>query len=205
MRGMKTHLLRAVVALIAGAAATAAMTYLPIHQVNRGHGARQTTIFRGEHVWANARDEVFGVRWSNLRLLDERLLSPVNEGDLPAWAEPPQGPYPAGVMFRVGTLAAGWPYPAMRARWIVSTLDRNFPVPADLDDQDTSIYYAADDFVHGNRGGGPTEILILWTGALANFAIYAVAAWMVLVIGRKVLPRVRARPVTRREGAAAAR
>ena len=197
MRAMKKHLLRAVVASIAGAVATVAMTYLPIHQVNRGQGARQATIFRGEHVWANARDEVFGVRWSNLRLLDERLLSPVRDGELPAWAEPPHGPYPDGVMYRVGTLAAGWPFPSLQARWIVTDRERKFPVPADLDDQDTSIYYAADDFVNGNRGGGPTEVGILWKGALADFAIYAAAAWLLL--------GVRARLVSRREGAAAAR
>ena len=194
---MKKHLLRAVVASIAGAVATVAMTYLPIHQVNRGQGARQATIFRGEHVWANARDEVFGVRWSNLRLLDERLLSPVSDGEVPEWAEPPHGPNPDGVMYRVGTLAAGWPFPSLQARWIVTDRERKFPVPADLDDQDTSIYYAADDFVNGNRGGGPTEVGILWKGALADFAIYAAAAWLLL--------GVRARLVIRREGAAAAR
>jgi hypothetical protein len=197
MRAMKKHLLRAVVASIAGAVATVAMTYLPIHQVNRGQGARQATIFRGEHVWASARDEVFGVRWSNLWLHDERLLSPVSDGELPSWAEPPPGPYPDGVMYRVGTLASGWPFPSLRARWIVTDVSRNFPVRADVDDQDTSIFYAADDFVNGNRGGGPTEVGILWKGALADFAIYAAAAWLLL--------GVRARLVIRREGAAAAR
>jgi hypothetical protein len=69
-------------------------------------------------------------------------------------------------------------------------------VPAELDDQDTSIYYAAEDFMKGNRGGGPDEVAVIWSGAVANAAIYAAAAW--------VLIGVRARLVIRREAAAPA-
>ena len=197
MRGMKKHILRAVVALIAGAVAVGAMTFLPIHQVHRGHGARITTIFRGTHVWANARDEAFGLAWSNLQLLDQQLLSPVREGELPAWAEPPPPPYPDGALLRIGTLASGWPFPALRMRWTVTTTGQNFPVPAELDDQDTSIAYAAEDFTKGNRGGGPQEIAVLWRGALANLGLYATTVWVLLSL--------RATLVTRRAGAAAAR
>ena len=197
MRAMKTLLLRGVLPLLVAAAATAAMAYLPIYLVDRGQGARITTIHRGTDSWFNARDEVFGLRWSNLQLIDQPLSSPINDGELPAWAEPPPPPHPAGPLFRVGTLASGWPLAVIRARWSIATLDRNFPVGAELDDQDTSIYYAAEDFMKGNRAGGPDELNILWGGALANFAIFALAA--------SVLIDLRIRVVTRRAAAAAAR
>lgn len=197
MRAMKTLWLHALVAVVVGAAAATAMSYLPIHLVDRGQGARSTTIFRGSDVWTNARDEAFGLAWSNLQLRDQQLLSPVNEGELPAWAEPPAGPHPEGVILRIGTLASGWPFPAIRMRWTVTTTEQNFPVFAEVDDQDTSIYYAAEDIRKGNRAGGPDEVKVLWGGALANAAIYALAAWVLL--------GVRARLVTRREAAAPAR
>lgn len=197
MRAMKTLLLRTLLAAVVGAAATGAMTYLPIYLVDRGQGARITTIYRGTDGWYNARDEVFGLRWSNLQLIDQPLTSPIDEGELPAWAEPPPPPHPEGPLLRVGTLASGWPFPVIRARWSIATLDRNFPVGAELDDQDTSIYYAAEDFMKGNRAGGPDEVTVLWGGALANFAIYATAAWVLLGL--------RARVVIRREAAAGAR
>ena len=197
MRGMKPLLLRSLLAVTAGAAATGAMTYLPIYLVDRGEGAKITTIYRGTDGWYNARDKTFGVAWSNLQLIDQPLTSPLTEGELPAWAEPPAPPHPEGPLLRIGTLASGWPLPAIRARWTITSLDRNFPVPAELDDQDTSIYYAAEDFTKGNRGGGPDEVAILWSGALANFAIYAAAAWVLL--------GVRARLVIRREAVAPAR
>jgi hypothetical protein len=196
MRAMKTKLLRAIAAVVAGTAATAAMTYLPIYLVDRGEGAQITTIYRGTDGWYNARDKTFGVAWSNLQLIDQPLTSPITEGELPSWAEPPPPPHPQGPLLRIGTLASGWPFPALRARWTITSLDRNFPVPAELDDQDTSIYYAAEDFMKGNRGGGPDEVAVIWSGAVANAAIYAAAAW--------VLIGVRARLVIRREAAAPA-
>ncbi|MEY3142587.1 MAG: hypothetical protein RLY21_1080 [Planctomycetota bacterium] len=196
MRAMKTLLLRGVLPLLVGAAATAAMAYLPIYLVDRGQGARITTIYRGTESWFNARDEAFGLHWSNLQLVDQPLSSPITEGELPAWAEPPPPPHPEGPLVRIGTLASGWPFPVVRARWSIATLDRNFPVGAELDDQDTSIYYAAEDFVKGNRAGGPDEVTILWGGALANFAIFALAV--------SVLIDLRIRIVTRRATAAAA-
>lgn len=194
---MKTILLRALLAVLVGAAAAVAMTYLPIYLVDRGQGARISTIYRGTESWFNARDEAWGLSWSNLQLVDQPLSSPIDEGALPAWAEPPRGPHPAGPMFRVGTLASGWPFLSLRMRWSVATMNQNFPVPAELDDQDTSVYYAAEDFVKRNRAGGPGEVTVLWPGALANFAIYAVAAYALIAL-RGLL-------ATRRVDAAAAR
>lgn len=197
MRAMKSILLRTLVAAAVGAAATGAMTYLPIYLVDRGQGAQIRTIYRGTESWFNARDQAFGLWWSNLQLVDQPLTSPITEGELPAWAEPPPPPHPEGPLLRIGTLASGWPFPVIRARWSIATLDRNFPVGAELDDQDTSIYYAAEDFMKGNRAGGPDEVTVLWGGALANFAIYTAAVWILL--------GVRARLVIRREAAATAR
>lgn len=193
---MKKLLPRTLLAAVVGAVATGAMTYLPIYLVDRGQGARITTIYRGTDSWFNARDKAFGLAWSNLQLIDRPLTSPITDGELPAWAEPPPPPHPEGPLLRIGTLASGWPLPALRARWTIVTLDRNFPVPAELDDQDTSIYYAAEDFMKGNRSGGTAEVTVLWGGALANFAIYTAAAWLLLGL--------RARVVIRREAAAGA-
>lgn len=197
MRAMKTLLVRGVLPLLVAAIATAVMAYLPIYLVDRGQGARISTIYRGTDAWFIARDESFGLWWSNLQLIDQPLTTPITEGEVPAWAEPPPPPHPQGPLLRIGTLASGWPFPAMRARWSIVTLDRNFPVGAELDDQDTSIAYAAEDFMKGNRAGGPDEVTVLWRGALANLAIYAVAAWALLAL--------RARLVTRREASAPAR
>lgn len=201
MRGMKTHLVRAALALIVGAAATVVMTYLPIYLVDRGQGAVITTVYRGTDRWFCARDEVFGLRWVNLQLMDEPLTTPLDDGALPAWAEPPRGPHPSAEMFRVATLASGWPLASMRMCWTVRTTNQNFPVPAELDDQDTSIYYAAEDFVKKNRGGGPGEVTVLWGGAVADFAAYTAAAFVLL----KVLGLGRKRAATRPEASAGAR
>lgn len=164
---------RLVVALVIGLAATALSTWLPMYMVERGNGAQTRTVHRGVHGWWHARDRVFGLRWSNLMLIDPPLSSPVWEGELDAWEEPPPPPYPTEVQFlRIGTLAAGWPLPAISMRWTVTAMNRSFPVPAELDDADTSIVYAAESALTGNRGGGPDEVRVLWFGAIFNVVFY---------------------------------
>lgn len=180
MRGMKRQLLRAAVALILGMLVAAVMTSLPIHRVDRGQGARISTIYRGHDGWYIAHDEVFGLTWFNLQLMDAPLIEPLEEGELPRWAEPPRDAPRDVPMYRVATLASGWPFLGLRMRWTVTGTSQNFPIPAELDDQDTSIAYAAEDFRLRNRGGGPGEIGILWSGALANVAAYAVIAFALL-------------------------
>lgn len=171
------------IAIAVGILATLACAFLPVLLVERGNGARITTVHRGSHGWWNARDEVFGMQWSNLQLMDETLSSPLDDGELPAWAEPPPPPYPEGPILRVGTLALGWPKPVLRLRWTVATLKQNFPIPAEIDDQDTSIVYAAEDFMQRNRGGGPQERTVLWSGALFNMSMFACVAAALLRIG----------------------
>lgn len=177
------------IAIAVGILATLACAFLPVLLVERGHGARITTVHRGSHGWWNARDEVFGMQWSNLQLMDETLSSPLDDGELPAWAEPPPPPYPEGPILRVGTLALGWPKPVLRLRWTVATLKQNFPIPAEIDDQDTSIVYAAEDFMQRNRGGGPQERTVLWSGALFNTAMFACVAAALLRIGLRFTRR----------------
>ncbi len=172
-RGAVRIVARLLIALAVGVAATAAGVWIPLLRLERGQGGRITTVYRGTSGWFNARDEALGLRWSNLQRMEASLSSPLDEGDLPAWAEPPPPPYPESPMLRIGTLAAGWPLPAWRMRWIVSRLDQNFPMPAEVDDQDSSIVNAAEDAMRGNRAGGPTERGILWPGALGNTALFA--------------------------------
>ncbi len=178
-----------------GLLATLACAFLPPLFIERGNGARITTIHRGVHGWWNSRDAVFGMWWSNLQLMDETLSSPIVDGELPAWAEPPPPPYPEGPIYRVATLALGFPQPILSLRWTVSTTKQNFPMPAALDDQDTSIVYAAEDFLQRNRAGGPGERRILWGGVLVDTACFAACAWAMIA---------RARRVTRRAASAAA-
>lgn len=197
MPTMKSLPLSAVAALIAGALAATAMTFVPLFLVDRGHGGKISAVFRGTDGWHVARDEAFGLAWVNLQLMDTPLLSPIEDGELPHWAEPPKGPHPPAPLYRIGTLVSGWPLPSMCMRWSATTLDRNFPMPAQLDDQDTTIGSAAEDFLMKNRSGGPDKVTVLWRGALANTAIFAVPVFALLVL--------RGHAATRREAAAAAR
>lgn len=171
------------ISVAAGVVVTLACAFLPLMLVERGNGARIATIHRGVHGWWNARDEVFGMRWSNLQLMDETLSTPLDDGELPGWAEPPAPPYPEGPILRVGTLALGWPKPILRLRWTVATTKQNFPMPAEVDDQDTSIVYAAEDFMQRNRAGGPQERTVLWSGALFNTAMFAIATGALIRLG----------------------
>jgi hypothetical protein len=190
-RAVQTAVLRAALAVAAGAVATAAMTLVPLLLVERGKGCTVGNVFRGVNGWFVARDEVFGVHWVNLQLMPERLINPVEIGELPAWAEPPSGPYPTDDLHRAATLAAGWPLPSYRFRWIVIGQTQAFPMVAEADDQDTSISYATEDVFRGNRGGGPSEASVIWPGALANLACYAGVSYLFLVWrGRAVIRRI---------------
>lgn len=190
-RAVQTAVLRVALAVATGAVATAAMTLVPLLLVERGKGCAVGNVFRGVTGWFVARDEVFGVHWVNLQLMPERLINPVHVGELPPWAEPPSGPYPADELYRVATLAAGWPLPSYRFRWIVVGKAQAFPMVAEADDQDTSISYATEDVLRGNRGGGPTETAVLWGGALPNLMLYAGLAYLFLAWrGRAVVRRL---------------
>jgi hypothetical protein len=181
--------LHAVAAVVFGVIATALMTYVPLQQVDRGRGAQIRQIYRGEYAWVNARDEAFGLAWSNLQLSPTRMTTPITDGDLPGWAEPPPPPYPDVQFLRIGTLASGWPLPIVAFRWTVTTTKRNFPIHAELDDGNTSISHAAESVLTGGRGGAPEERRILWVGALANVAIFAAAAFVVLTVVARVKRR----------------
>ena len=169
----RSRVIRIAVALVVGLAAAAVSTYLPMYMVERGGGATIGTIHRGVHGWWHARDRVFGLRWSNLMLIDPPLSTPLWDGEVSGWEEPPPPPYPAAQFLRIGTLAAGWPLPALRMRWTVTSMTRSFPVPAELDDADTSIVYAAESALTGTRGGGPEQVEVLWIGAVFNVVFYA--------------------------------
>lgn len=170
---LTTHAWRLAIAVALGLIATAATSVLPMLLLNRGAGCRLTTVFRGTDGWFVARDEVFGLRWVNLQHMSMQLLSPVEVGALPSWAEPPPGPHRTHELLRVATLASGWPEPSYRFRWVIEGDRQNFPMPAEHDDQDTSIIYAVEDALRGNRGGGPSEQGVLWPGALLNTTLYS--------------------------------
>ncbi|MEY4822243.1 MAG: hypothetical protein RLY72_1895 [Planctomycetota bacterium] len=196
MRHMSTprangRIIRFVVALVIGVAATSISAYWPLYMVERGGGARITTVYRGLYGWWNARDSVIGLHWSNLQLLENPLNAPVFEGELAPWEEPPPPPYPQAQFLRIGTLSAGWPRPVIAMRWTVTSRTRNFPVPAELDDADTSIVYAAESALTGSRGGGPDEFHLLWQGIAIDVVFFGA-----IVVGPIALLRRLARPVT---------
>lgn len=203
--GWRAAVVRIAIALAVGLAATVGTTLVPLWWHERGHEAVRTSIYRGDTGWVYASDGVFAVRWANLQLLPERLLTPLDAGDLPAWAEPPPPPYPDTDLFRVATLAAGWPRPVLCARWVASDYTHAFPVPAEVDEGDTSLVYAAEDLLRGNRAGGPTELGVLWPG-LAIDVLFFAAVWTGPVrLAIRVVRQLRGGGVTRPEGAAAAR
>lgn len=173
MACMSKRIRRLGVALAIGVLATIAMTIYPLAAVDRGHTAKIAPVFRGVYGWFNARDYAFGLEWSNLSLMTTTLGTPLYDGNLPPWGEPPPPPYPPAVVYRVGTLASGWPMRTIAFRWKVSSMKQSFPVPAELDDQDTSIINAAEDVLQKNRAGGPTEWTLLWPPAIANVVFYA--------------------------------
>lgn len=172
--------LHAAVAVVFGIIATVLMTYIPLQRVDRGEGAKIRQIYRGEYAWVNAQDRALGLAWSNLQLMPTRMTTPLLDGELPAWAEPPPPPYPDVQFLRIGTLAVGWPLPTVAFRWTVTTTKRNFPIHAELDDGNTSISHAAESVLTGGRGGAPEERRVLWVGALTNLAIFATAAFAIL-------------------------
>lgn len=203
--GWRAALARVAVALAIGAAATVATTLVPLWWHERGHEAVRTSIYRGDTGWVYASDAVFALRWANLQLLPERLLTPLDAGELPAWAEPPPPPYPDTDLLRVATLAVGWPMPVLRARWVAADYTHAFPVPAEVDEGDTSIVYAAEDLLHRNRAGGPGEVGVLGPGLALNLLFFA-AVWsgpVRLLI--RVVRHLRGGRVTRPAGAAAGR
>lgn len=206
LRGVRGVALRAAAALAVGVSATAATTLVPLWWHERGRETQRTAIYRREYGWVFAYDEVFSVRWTNLQLLPERLLTPLDAGDIPSWAEPPAPPYSDTDLFRVATLAAGWPLPWLRARWVASEYTHAFPVPAEIDEGDTSLVYAAEDLLHGTRAGGPTELGVLWPGLLLDVLVFA-ALWAGPVrLAWRIGRHLRAgRGVTRPEDAAGAR
>ncbi|MFM7261321.1 MAG: hypothetical protein ACKO3W_12030 [bacterium] len=174
------------IALGLGIIATVLCVVLPLGRVDRGAGGQLRHVHRGEYEWFHATDHVFGLTWSNLQLAPTRMVTPLVEGELPSWGEPPPPPYPSVAFLRIGTLAAGWPFHAVAFRWMVTTTDRNFPAYAELDDGDTSIGSAAESVLTGGRGGPPNERRLLWPGLLADFAFYTLAAFALV----STLPRV---------------
>jgi len=203
MPGMPTPLPRIAatlgLALVLGLAATVLCVVLPLGRVDRGAGGQLRHVHRGEHEWFQASDHAFGLSWSNLQLAPTRMVTPLVEGDLPAWGEPPPPPYPIVPYLRIATLAAGWPFHAVAFRWTVTTTDRNFPAYAELDDGDTSIGYAAESVLSGGRGGPPDERWLLWPGLLADLALFTLIAFTLASIVTRFPRRAN---VTPPEGAA---
>jgi hypothetical protein len=177
------------IALVLGVVAMAGMTYLPMHLVHRGKGASVRQVRRGVHEWWHARDAVFGVRWSNLMLNDQPLSIPMWDGEMHGWEEPPPPPYPVAQFVRIGTLAVGWPLPTVAMRWTVTSTNQSFPVPAELDDADTSLPYAVESATTGRRGGKPQEIRLLWMGIAFNTVFYGAVLVGPLALARRLARR----------------
>ena len=178
-RSPAARLVRLAGALAVGAAATVVSVFAPLASVERGRGAVGWTIHRGHHLWHVATDEILGLRWWNLQLSEQPLRNAFHDGEIAPWAEPPVDP-PAPVhLLRIAQLGAGWPEPALRIRWTVDTEKQAFPMPAEIDDQDTSIVYAAEAFL-GMRPGGPNERTILWRGAIIDTVFFAAVSLIAL-------------------------
>ena len=186
-------LVRLTAGLLLGVVATFLGAFMPLFMIERGHGAKIDSIHRGLYGWWHATDHAFGLDWSNLQLMDPPLSTPITDGELAPWEEPPPPPYPAAQFLRIGTLTAGWPLRVVTYRWTVTSTTQNFPVPAELDDGDTSIVYAAESVLMGTRGGGPQQRQILWLGVVIDVVLYGA-----VVVGPIALARRFARGELRR-------
>lgn len=183
--GATARVVRISGALAVGAVATVISVFAPIATVERGRGAVCWTIHRGHHLWFVAADQVPGLRWWNLQLSEQPLLNEFHDGEVAPWAEPPTDPPTPVHLLRIAQLGAGWPEPALRIRWTVDTPTQAFPMPAEIDDQDTSIVYAAEAFL-GMRPGGPNERTILWRGALIDTVFFGALSLVALGVVRQV-------------------
>lgn len=183
--GVAARVVRISGALAVGAVATVISVFAPLATVERGRGAICWTIHRGHHLWFVAADEVPGLRWWNLQLSEQPLLNEFHDGEVAPWAEPPTEPPVPVHLLRIAQLGAGWPEPALRIRWTVDTPKQAFPMPAEIDDQDTSIVYAAEAFL-GMRPGGPAERTILWRGALIDTVFFGALSLVALGVVRQV-------------------
>jgi hypothetical protein len=68
---------------------------------------------------------------------------------------------------------------------VVDTPKQAFPMPAELDDQDTSLSNAAEAFL-GMRPGGPYERTILWGGALWDTVFFGALSLVALGVVRQL-------------------
>lgn len=176
MASMPKVISRLGIALGLGVLATIAMTIYPLAAIDRGNTAKITTVYRGNHGWYHARDYAFGLEWSNLSLMSTTLSTPLFDGELPSWGEPPPPPYPQTPqipLYRLASLATGWPMRTMVFHWSVSSMTQSFPQQAERDDQNTSISNASEEVLGKRQSGGPYSSQVLWIGVVMNIAIYA--------------------------------
>jgi hypothetical protein len=131
---------------------------------------------RSGWLWLTANDRSLGLRFW---LLGREPL-PLATGSLemrivPWWAEPDdQFAPPAGRgKWQVGTLAVGWPWPALARQWNEIELDRGFLPPVETDDDGSTIRRAAERFT---APAPHSRWLVLVGGLAANLGVFALGA-----------------------------
>lgn len=138
-------------------------------------------------VWSYASDHATGLRFYSLERVPNRLVAGnLTASDVPWWAEPRRDLDPPG-QWRVGTLAVGWPWPAVARQWDETEPDRGFLPPIELDDDGSTIRRAALRF---REPAANASWFILPGGAAATLALFSLAASAVAwVLGGRVLRR----------------
>jgi hypothetical protein len=109
---------------------------------------------------------------------------------VPAGAEP-WTEEPAPGKWQVGTLAVGWPWPALASQWSETEVGRGFLPLVELDDDGSTIRRAAARF--GDAAHGAT-IRVLLLGAVLDVAVFwaAATALIALVLVRRPTPQAAA-------------
>ena len=180
---LKRLLLSAVVGVPLGAAAAVGTGWFCLAKVETGLNpvAGQLHVREGR-CWTFASDRATGLAFYNL----ERELYPLRNGPLdhpavPWWAEPtPEEAPPEPAKWRVGTLAAGWPWLAVARRWNETELDTGFLPPVDRDDDGSTIRRAAERFTTPTVG---SRTMVLRDGMVADLALFGVGGVVVVYLG----------------------
>jgi hypothetical protein len=177
---LKRLLLAAILGAPIGASAAAAVGWWALSSIEAGVEPIAGMLHVREGVpFVAATDRAFGLRFVQLERLPHPLVNdPLDLPAVPAWAEP-WTPAPAPGKWQVGTLAVGWPWPAVASQWSETEIGRGFLPPVELDDDGSTIRRAAARFGDTTLGattrilpvGAAFDLALFWAGATALTAL----------------------------------
>lgn len=176
----KRLLLAAILGAPIGALAAAATAWWALSSVETGVEPIAGTLHVREGVpFVAATDRAFGLRFVQLERLPHPLANdPLDLPAVPAWAEP-WTPAPAPGKWQVGTLAVGWPWPAVARQWSETEPGRGFLPLVELDDDGSTIRRAAQRMT---ASAPDSRVAVLGVGLLGNLLTHGAAATALIAL-----------------------